>query len=178
MPFAVELALDQVASQTIESIWNDLAEQKITDESNQSRMHPHITLAIYEKLDCVLCEQELTRLVQDTHQLKLNFSHFGVFTQPENVLFLAPSMTDELFQLQRQVHACLERKSIGSWENYQPGKWVPHCTLAFNIGGKELSKAMDIVLKQKLPLYVSTESLGVTEFYPAENAFRIPFKTY
>lgn len=177
MPFAVELALDEVASKTIDCIRNDLAKQKITNESNQSAMHPHLTLAIYEKLDCILCEQELSILVHDLHEMKFIFSHFGIFTHPENVLFLAPTMTQELFHLHRQVHTCLANQSVDSWPLYHPDNWVPHCTLAFGVEIINLPRALDIALKQKLPMDATAISLGVTEFFPAKNAFRIPLKT-
>jgi 2'-5' RNA ligase len=58
------------------------------------------------------------------------------------VLFLGATATAELLRAHAAIHTGIEQASEGVWELYQPGRWVPHCTLAMRLGANELKTAI------------------------------------
>lgn len=59
-------------------------------------------------------------------------------------------MNRSMYQLQTELHECLNDFDTTGWEWYCPDRWVPHCTLALT-GEDEDSifyKASDLILHE------------------------------
>jgi 2'-5' RNA ligase len=91
---------------------------------------PHVTLAVLETSDQGLLIERLEKAMVGVGGPTMMLAHFGVFVQPNLVLFLGVTPTDELRYLQRRVIDTGVAAGASVWEHYQPGAWVPHCTLA------------------------------------------------
>jgi 2'-5' RNA ligase len=65
----------------------------------------------------------------------------GTFPGGEGALFLGVQVTAGLLAFHAQVHAALGGEPVKHWPYYQPGNWVPHCTLAEGLGPTEAGKA-------------------------------------
>jgi hypothetical protein len=81
--------------------------------------------------------------------LRLNFQHAGQFVG--RVLWLGPAPTAELLAHHAQVHARLTRAGVDLVEHYQPGRWVPHCTLSMRVPNALMAAAVRRCL-EVLPL--------------------------
>jgi hypothetical protein len=55
---------------------------------------------------------------------------------------------------------------------YQPGHWVPHCTLALGFDLKNLGKIIDKCMGLQLPMQVQADQVGVVEFQPMKDVFK------
>ena len=176
MPYAVVLYFDKQSENFIQEIWSDLSTNGIPSEIHHVGIRPHITLAIYDELTCQPCDSELSRFAPQTAHLHLSFTHLGFFTQPERVLFLAPTPTKELLDFHTRIHQLLAQQTKGPWEQYQPGQWVPHCTLALALDQENLEKASAICGSIKLPVTMHATQIGVVEFLPAAEMVHFDLK--
>jgi 2'-5' RNA ligase len=52
---------------------------------------------------------------------------------------------------------------------YQPGKWVPHCTLAMDMDISQLEKAISICADVQLPIEMKADEIGAVEFLPVSD---------
>ncbi len=172
MPFAIVLFFDQVTEEKVSAIWNDLSREDIFPEQTSVMIRPHITLAVFENLDCLPCEEELNGFITDARNLDIRIAHIGMFFKPEAVLFLAPTVTAPLLNLHAGVHKYFQEKSGEPWEIYQPGNWVPHCTLAINLDWQKLAKALVLCSQLKLPMNLRAGTVSAVEFVPGDDFYR------
>ena len=171
MPYAVVLHLDPHRDQPIRSIYKELAEKDIAPAMYKVGINPHVTLAIYNGLRCQSCEKKLRTFANRNHVLELNFSHIGVFNTHEAVVFIAPTVTNQLLRLHAEVHDILQKDGLNPWELYLPEKWVPHSTLALETPPSKIPQAVEIVQQLNLPLKIKVISIGVIEFLPIISLF-------
>jgi len=172
MPFAVVLYFDGKEEQAFLDIWKALAKEKLSANLFEAGIRPHITLAIYDELECQPCENELAKIASRTNPISFQISHLGVFTQPEPVVFAAPTLTEEFLDVHRSIHLGLVNKSKNPWERYLPDQWVPHCTLALGFSLDELEKILEKCLVLKFPLEIIANQVGVVEFQPMKDLFK------
>lgn len=172
MAFAVVLYFEESQERLFLKVWEDLAKEKLTTDLVEAEIRPHITLAIYDELNCQPCESQLARVASQTHPFAFHLTHLGLFTKPEPVVFAAPTFTEELLNFHKHLHDLLVTESKNPWEMYLPGKWVPHCTLALGFDLKDLGRIFEKCLELKLPMQVSADQVGVVDFQPMKDVFR------
>ena len=92
---------------------------------------PHLTFGIYSGVG----RAEMARFIGDVakglSKTQLFFGHVGVFPDSD-VLFAAPSVTQELLDMHAKIHAryddnCFDKDCLYSLRD---NKWIPHITLA------------------------------------------------
>lgn len=143
MGFAVILCFEPEAEARLQGLWQALAEGGINSTMVAAGFRPHITLGGFDGAPPKgLCE-ELQQLVARTPPLTVAFSGIGVFPT-EEVLYLAPVVTMELLELQARLRACLAGLGVAQPEHYQPGHWVPHCTLAIGLPPEKIAGVLDL----------------------------------
>lgn len=171
MPFAVVFYLDEKRSDPIRQITRELARQGVAPYLHRSDIPPHITLAIYEQLNCQPCEEKIAQFADQTHGFDLTFSFLGIFQSDNPVVFTAPTVTQELLNYHRNIHTLLKDDAVDAWSLYEPGMWVPHCSLAVDFKPELLEQAVQICRPLQLPLTVPIASLGVVQFEPVTPMF-------
>ena len=176
MPFAVVFYLDEKRADPIRQITRELARQGVAPYLHESGIPPHITLAIYEQLNCQPCEEKIAQLAGQTHGFDLTFSFLGIFQTDNPVVFTAPTVTQELLNYHREIHALLKDDAVDAWHLYEPGIWVPHCSLAVDFKADMLVPAVQICRTLQLPLTIPVESLGVVQFEPIARMYTYPFQ--
>ncbi len=176
MPYAIVLYFNSDAENHIRRLWEELAAQGISTELPASGIRPHLTLAIYDELSCQPCENQLSRFAAQTAQLRLTSSHLGIFSQPEIVLFLAPTPAQSLLDFHAHIHTQVSSEGQSPWPLYQPGSWVPHITLAMNLTPASLECAVSVCAALPLPLELKATQVGAVEFLPAKDLFRYSLK--
>ncbi len=156
MSYGVILYFDEQTEKEFLKVWQSLADLNLSSHVLEAEIKPHITLAIYEELDCQPCENELVKITSKTSSLPVQFTHLGIFTNPEPVVFAAPLITRELLDFHNNLHIRLTNEGKKPWELYKPGRWVPHCTLALVEGHKaRLQCGTHLLVKVPMvPLFV------------------------
>ncbi|MDO9547306.1 MAG: 2'-5' RNA ligase family protein [Pelolinea sp.] len=173
MAYAIVLYFDENSEYPIYDVLDKLGEKGLSPSIHKGSIRPHMTLAIYDSINCSECEDEIKRFCEKPEILNIQADHFGIFPHETSVIFIAPAPTNELMNFQKKIHQILEGNVGEAWEMYQPGKWVPHCTLARDINKKDLSAALEICIQMKLPLDLRITQIGVVEFEPITPLFEV-----
>ena len=173
MNYAVELYFDEESSVKIEHMRCILKNNGVTvDEGTR----PHITLAIFNDIQ----ENILVEKVRDFSKTKLDMqlimSSVGIFPTAENVVFLAPKVTEQLLVFHDKFLEFMEDYNVNLNRFYDTDLWVPHCTLGIRMNDDELVKAVRLLkINNELPILVSVMEIGILKFPPNEEIFNTSF---
>jgi 2'-5' RNA ligase len=148
MAYAVELFFDAATEAAIRRLGDTLAD---SDRGNSGR--PHVSLGGCRDLrDASALTQALETLAaEQAGALPVTLAHLGVFPGDEGVIFYGLTVTTPLLLLHRRFHALFAPLVMESSPFYQPGLWVPHCTLANGLPQERLPAALAGLQKQVLP---------------------------
>jgi 2'-5' RNA ligase len=171
MPYALELALDEHAAAVVRRLWHDLEDAGIVHMA-RSGARPHLSVGIWDHLDRDGADTELTRFATDTAPVPITLASVGFF--PQVAIFLAPTVTPALLELQAGLHARFSRVATAPWEHYLPGAWVPHCTLATDFTAEQFTGALEIVRRVALPIACRLVEIGIVEFRPVKQLVSRP----
>ena len=171
MAFAIELALDAESAAPVRTLWRRLAEAGARFMAD-SGADPHVSLVIWEGLDVERASAELAALAAETAPLPVAFTDVSAFGAEVVYLALAPST--RLVELQTRLDARLARLGRGRWPHYAPQAWVPHCTLAMELGSVSAAVALALCRELTLPLEARLDRIGIVEFRPVRERFSRP----
>lgn len=169
MLYAVQSFFDPAAEQAVLLAWQSLAEagfESLHDTGNR----PHLSLAIYEELDVRECERRLQAIAASSAPFPARLESVGFFVSPGAVVFLGPVVTPPLLALHDEVHRQLGDIGKHPLGYYLPGRWVPHCTLAWDFAPERVAEAIQIA-GATLPLECGITELGVIEYRPVRHLF-------
>ena len=93
------------------------------------------------------------------------------------MLFIAPIVTCSLLALHQRIHRILEPLATHPWEYYQPGRWVPHCTLATDLESERVTPAFEIARQIALPRPVYLERIAIVRFRPVAHLSAVDLAT-
>jgi 2'-5' RNA ligase len=145
MAHALEMYFDDVADAAVRELWQRLTDAGLPSLATRThrRHRPHVSLAVAESL----ADADLAplRSVLSAHQPTLQLYVLGTFPGRGGALFLGVQVTAELLAFHAQVHAALGGQPIEHWPYYQPGNWVPHCTLAEGLDQAEAGSAFGLL---------------------------------
>ena len=161
MVAALELYLDTAATRRIRVLWDALEAEGVQSMRSllEQRHRPHVSLAVAPRFDP---EQVAAALAGTTvaAPLRLSFQHAGQFVG--RVLWLGTVPTVELLEHHRRVHDQLAAAGITLVEHYQPGRWVPHCTLSMRVPNTLMAAAVRRCL-EVLPLEATVVGAALTD---------------
>lgn len=90
----------------------------------------------------------------------------GSFATDEAVLLLMPAITRDLMDAHRDFHQMLGDLKIHEHGYYQPGRWVPHVTMAQNVQDEMMGRAFDVMRKSFRPITGNIIEAGLVRFKP------------
>jgi len=173
MPFAAVIYFNEQTEKTIRDIWKSLNSPLLAPAMDEKGIRPHLTLAIYDQLECCSCQKALGYLKKQIHTINLNFTYFGIFHYSNPIVFMAPPLEKQLKNIHEQIHDCLQKRGSGPWEIYLHDNWVPHCTLAMDFNKEQLPAVMERCLQLSLPIKTPAVQIGIVEFDPIQPVFEI-----
>jgi hypothetical protein len=100
---------------------------------------PHVTLTAAQQLDLPRIEAELESIAGSTSIFPIHFPVVGTFPGGEGVVFLNPTPTTALLQLQTRISDGFLLAGAQLSRRYRPGHWFPHCSLGINLVDPEVS---------------------------------------
>ncbi len=165
MPFAVEMYMDVDSEARIRDTWEALAEAGIKSSMPDAGYRPHVSLGVCEDLDVDGLAKELSSFAESVSPFELTLSSVGLFPSSEGVIFLGVTPTRRLLDVNGAFHQFFG-KYAKSQRDYHVGRWVPHCTLAFDLPDGMLSEAIEVCRRMSLPIHSRVEEIGIAEVSP------------
>lgn len=93
----------------------------------------------------------------------LRLSHIGRFPE-SGVAFLGVTPTRSLIDVHTDLHVRVATLASGTvWSLYQPGVWVPHCTLAMRVPDAAVSHLLSLAHAVNLPIEAAVVEVGLVE---------------
>lgn len=164
MPFAVEMFFDDDADGLVRGVWADLAQANVTSFMIDGNYRPHVTLGVFDQYSSPGFESELRAFIGSLQPLPLQFDYVGVFLQPRCVVFFGPVVTEQLLSVHKDFTSRFTKLVTGASPLCPPGKWVPHCTLAFDIPIGAVPSAVEVCSRVKLRFTTQVTEIGLIEF--------------
>lgn len=166
MPFAVEMYMDAESEASIRGTWEALAATGIKSAMLDAGYRPHVSLGVCEELDVDGLTQELSSFTEKLSPFALTLSSIGLFPSSAGVIFLGITPTRRLLDVNVEFHQFFG-KYAKAQRDYQIGKWVPHCTLAFDLSESIVAEAIEVCRRMPLPIYSRVEEIGIAEVSPS-----------
>lgn len=137
MGYAVELLLRDDESQGIRTLFST-TRSVLADIGTT----PHISLAVFDDVDVPCLSRIVQAFARRTAPFTLRMASVGLFPGTENVVFLAPVVTQSLLQLHAALHDQLAAHGMACHPYYLPDVWVPHCSVSVE---EPLDRSLDMI---------------------------------
>lgn len=167
MTYSIAVFFDEETENELRRIWQVLAESRLADVLYLSNNQPHITLSMYKNLDLDKTHTALCALASEFPQMDVSFRAVGIFPNTADV-FLMPSVSLTLLDLERKLREDFFDISIQpDVPYYQPGEWIPHCSMAIDVQRHLLLPAAQKVMEEMtFPWAGKIVGLGLTSYPP------------
>lgn len=161
MALAVCLLLDARGEAAVRDLWRRLEDAGVpTLLTHTHGQHvPHLTYAALRDYDLDAVEQALTRL-PTRPPVDLHLDGFGTFRRSR--CWLAPALDPDLVGRQQRVVEAAVATGAELHRHYEPGRWLPHVTLAPRLHLRDLATVAALVY-DVLPLEVTADRVALIE---------------
>ena len=88
--FAVELLFDPAMEARLRALWKALAQAEVSSSMLDIGARPHVSLAVFERLDPTSMHAELDGFARENPPLEVTLSAVGTFPGAEGAVFIAP----------------------------------------------------------------------------------------
>jgi 2'-5' RNA ligase len=166
MGVAVELYFDTASEQQLRRLQDQLTSQGLPPILEQLGFRPHVSLAGFAATAPEPIIPLARAFAQSSAPFAITFNHIGVFPTAEGVVFLAPTVTQQLARLHHSFHQQLAQVALMADRYYQPDHWVPHCTIATDFTPRQIAAAIELLLREFRPLQVQCTAIGVITYRP------------
>ena len=173
MPYALELALDDAAGAVVRRLWRDLAAAGFPFMAESGAV-PHVSLAIWNHVDREAMEDAVRRFAAETPTIEVVLPAVGAFVST-GVAFLTLEPSMPLREAQARCHRLLAPAGREAWPHYAPDAWIPHCTLAMDLGDAA-GHVAGRLLQAPLPLAGQLVRAELVEFRPVRTLMTAPLQ--
>jgi len=165
MPYAVTLLLDPDCTARIRGLWQALARERLSDSAVSLNYDPHVTLAIHDDTaDPAVLSDGARSAASGWNALPVTCAALAVFPATPSTLWIAPTVTTELLRAHAELCAALPSTSLHA--HYRPGTWMPHITLADDLGAGSIGAALTTSAAAFRPFVASLDRIEVVSFRP------------
>ena len=164
MAYGIGLIFDPQTEAHIRAVWDRLTRHGFTTPLARPGCLPHVSLLLSETLRVDDLARALEGLGALPRRLTVRFSHVGVFTEPELMLYYGLTPTACLLHLHAAVAQLYRRWSSTITARTQSGVWVPHCTLAMRVDATRLSDVLAAAATLPLPWVATQMRLAIVQF--------------
>ena len=166
MKCAIQLVFNDETQTIINQLRETLVANGVHDEAVPIN---HISLADIEIEDnqLPLLESILEKFSKNHKSLNLVLSSAGSFMSKENVLFLCPTMTEDLTKYNNELISILRENNIPCGKYYTKNNWQPHCTISIRITDNELFTGFKTLKENNiLPMPVIANAIDLLCYDP------------
>ena len=172
MGYAIELFYDDEAEQAVRDIWDGIAAELGKTSLSDHGARPHVSLAVYtDDLDMTGVQENLLKFAQSIDPFDFCLRSLSAFTRQEGVVYLAPVVTEQLLSVHERFHEAFAQHKDSVVAHYQPGNWIPHCTVAIDLVPAEIQKAVGYCREAFTPISGRFQEIGLIEFRPVKELF-------
>ncbi len=169
MGYAIVLFYDEEADQAVRKVWDGIGVKLGKPSLSDLGARPHISLAVYtDDLDTTGFPGQLHEFAQSINPFDFCLSSVSVFTRQDGVVFLAPVVTRQLLAVQERFHEAFSQNKDSVVAHYQPGNWIPHCTVAIDLAPAEILEAVGYCREVFQPVKGRFQEIGLIEFRPVK----------
>lgn len=168
--FAVVLHFDEFSEHRVRQAWTLLDRNGVPSAKStyDAGYRPHVTLAMVNTREPERLAAPLRRALAGVAGIPLTLTALGFFLTDRSPAYLAVSPTRRLLEVHERVHAAIGTQ--GSWSYYQPGNWMPHCTLAMDVECQ--TTVADALSDDTLPIQATVGSAHFWELPPQPKSHR------
>jgi 2'-5' RNA ligase len=129
MALAVCWLFDRRTDRLLRNLWVRLEDLGLPTLLSHTHGHhvPHLSLAVLREWDHDKVMKAVQPLLSE-RSAELYFDALGTFRRGR--AWLVPAVGADVLQLQASVVSAVVATGADLHRHYQPGRWVPHCTLA------------------------------------------------
>ena len=149
-------------------MWQQLADRSISSYMPDLGVRPHISLAVYDRLEFEDVRDRLASFAERLSPFPLTLSATGSFAGDNRVLFLGMPANEQLLRVHQGFHRLFECHQDAEWEYYLEHTWIPHCTLAERLPEDLALEAVQADLHSQLPISAMASEIGIVEFRPVK----------
>lgn len=168
MAFALEMYFDPDADRLLRGTWEALAQAGVSAVMRDGGYRPHVSLAVAAEVDADGMAAGLAAFAAAAPPLSLLLSYVGIFPGSEGVVYLGAAVTPQLLEVHAGAYELWCRHAHQQWEYYAPGRWVPHCTMAFHLPPERVAAAVGVCLQAPLPSAVRVTQVGLVRVSVAD----------
>ncbi len=162
MNYAVELVFDDKSQNTINELRKLLGENGVHDEAVKLN---HISIGDYCTNDIEGLKSKVLDFSEMIEPFEITLCAVGTFMTKENVIFLAPIMTEELKSVHKKFLDFMSDFDGKLNQYYYIDKWMPHCTIAIRLTDEELFNGLKLLKNNiKLPIKVKLEKIDIINY--------------
>jgi 2'-5' RNA ligase len=175
--YAVEMYLDAEAERRVKHLWHTHMDEGVGSVLVDIGSRPHISLTVLEDAhpdELHELRGQLECLARELPPIDLSLAAVGTYPTAEGVVFLVPSVSAQLVRAHQVVHQRLSAIGMSSSLYYQPGFWIPHCTVATDLKPDMLPLAMEICRKSSVFGRARISSIGLVSFRPVRELYTFP----
>lgn len=162
MNYAVELVFGDESQNAINELRKLLDENGVHDEAVKLN---HISIGDYFTNDIEGLKSKVLNFSKTIEPFEITLCAVGTFMTEENVIFLAPVMTEELKSVHKKFIDFMSDFDGKLNQYYDIDKWMPHCTIAIRLSDEELFKGFKLLKNNiKLPIKVKLEKIDIINY--------------
>ncbi len=170
MHVSVELGFDPASERRIQGLWGTLAAIYGGPRKTELGVRPHLSLTSFSHGEPSFLRRELEDLARRTRPFRIRFASVASFPTPEGVVYLAPSPSEDLREVHGVFHRAMAVHGEAGNPYYQPGKWVPHCTVATDVPD-DLRELVVKTCRREGLMEVVVGSIHATAYRPARELY-------
>jgi 2'-5' RNA ligase len=172
--YAIELTFDQRTEERVVALWNAVAAAGISSYMPEVSAFPHISLSVYDLLDCDKLRSSLAKFAARTPPLDLRLSTVGTFPGSEGVVFIGPVVTPKLLNLHHELDALIAGLGFEAWDYYRPTQWIPHCTVGIHLEPDLVCECIQLCRGADVFGEASIVGISVVSFPPVREICAFP----
>ncbi len=164
MAFAISIKASGPTGSKISNLWSKFSQHETSPSMADLNYPPHVTLAVYEMIPESVLSKSLISVFAGSKALRVMFDRICSFETPNCVIWAAPENSTMLSDIHTKIHGLIN--TTDGLEDYQPGNWIPHCTLATRIDPRKRGAALELASQAIEPFEVIFDMADCVEFYP------------
>jgi 2'-5' RNA ligase len=152
---------DDETDAKVRKLWQEL-EERFGLQSIYATPYPHLSFHTANDYPDEQVEVVLRRVAAEVEPVFVRTSGLGLFTGENPILYLPITRTAELERLHARLFAALEPLAIEPNPHYQPGRWLPHITLASDdLRAHNLPEVIDAISREAFNWCVRIDKLAL-----------------
>ena len=171
---------DKETEKKIMNLAQKVADAGLSTKYLEWKTRPHITLAIFNDVDENKCLDLLAQFVKKHKVFPAFLDSVAMFNDTKTI-FLSPTMTRSMYDLQNELHNLMKEFDAKGWEWYQPDSWVPHCTIALTSEDNDNAffEASNLILHEFKKIDGLYSSIGLVKItFPVEELATFDLNKY